>query len=128
MAEALATQTEAMTKVLVVDDDEVIRTTFSDIFKKKGYLVTTVATGKEALDQVKKTSFNFAIIDIRLPDISGFDLLDQIRKIDFRINCIMMTGHSDEDPNVSIEKGATAHFVKPLKVEQLLAIFQKKTA
>jgi len=78
------------------------------------------------LEQVKKNPFHFAVIDIHLPDMSGTELLEQIRKINFKINCIMITGHSEEKPEVSVEKGAMAHLMKPLKLDQLMAIFNRK--
>lgn len=117
--------THEIMKVLIVDDDETIRTTLTDIFRKRGYFITAVGTAGEALEQVKKNPFHFAVIDIHLPDMSGTDLLEQIRKINFKINCIMMTGYSEESPEVSIEKGATAHLMKPLKLDQLIAIFNR---
>ena len=113
-------------KVLVVDDDEGIRTTLNDIFKKKGYLVTTVGTGKEGLECVKKQPFHFAVLDIRLPDMSGHDLLKEIRKINFKINCIMITAFSEEADEDSLGNGAVAHLMKPLRIEDLIKIFERK--
>lgn len=115
-----------MTKVLIVDDDEAIQTTLGDIFKKKGYFIATAGSGVEALEQIKKNPFHFAVIDIHLPDMKGTELLEQIRKMNSQINCIMITGYSEEKPEVSMEKGATAHLIKPLKLDQLIAIFSRK--
>lgn len=114
-----------ITRVLIVDDDEAIRMTLADIFKKKGYFVMAVGSAGQALEQVKKNPFHFAVIDIHLPDMSGMDLLEAIRKINFKVNCIMITGHSEEKPEVSLEKGATAHLMKPLKLDQLISIFNR---
>lgn len=113
-------------KVLVVDDDEAIRTTLNDIFKKRGYFVATVATGAEAIEYVKKNPYHFAVIDIHLPDMKGTELLEQIRKINAKINCIMITGYSEEKPEESLAKGAAAHLMKPLMLDQLIAIFSRK--
>ena len=117
-----------MTKVLLVDDDPNICQTLVEMFKRKGYFVAAVGTAKEALDQVKKIPFHFAVIDIRLPDMSGIDLLQQIWTINYKINCIMITGYPEESPAVSREKGAVDHLMKPLKVEQLIEIFNRKPA
>ena len=113
-------------KVLVVDDDPDICTTLKGLFKKKGYYVATAGTGGEALERMKETLYHFAIIDIRLPDMTGIELLEELRKTNFKTNCIMMTGHKEEDPGLSLEKGAKAHFLKPLKVEEVIQIFEKE--
>ena len=115
-----------MTKVLLVDDDANICSMLSDIFKKKGYFVVTAGTGKDALEHVKKSLFNFAVIDIRLPDMSGTDLCQQIRTINYKINCIMITGYPEEPAEASKEQGAVEHLYKPLKVDQLIEIFDRK--
>lgn len=117
-----------MVKVLIVDDDEIVRTTLGDIFKKRGYFIKAVGTAAEAVAEVKKNPYNFAVIDIHLPDQSGTDLLTEIRKINFQINCIMITGYSEETPEESFERGAKAHLTKPLKIEELIKIFQRETS
>ncbi|MBI4223726.1 MAG: response regulator [Deltaproteobacteria bacterium] len=121
-------ETREITKVLIVDDDEVVRTTLGDIFKKRGYDIKAVGTAAEALEEVKKNPYHFAVLDIHLPDKSGTDLLDEIRKINFKINCIMITGYSEETPEESLERGAKAHLTKPLKIEELVKIFQRETS
>ncbi|MDO8527010.1 MAG: response regulator [Deltaproteobacteria bacterium] len=116
-----------LTKVLVVDDDTAVRETLKDVFKKKGFFVATAGTGAEALEQIKKTPFHFAVIDIRLPDMSGNDLLKEIHKTNFKINCIMITGYSEELAQTNLQGDeATARFMKPLKLDELIAIFEKK--
>lgn len=117
-----------MMKVLIVDDDEAIRVILSDIFKKRGYFVQAAGTGQEALEQVKKGLFHFAVIDIRLPDMKGTELVEQIRKINFKINCILITGYSEEEEEATLKEGATPLLMKPLKMDQLIAIFNRKSA
>ena len=62
-------------KILVVDDDENIRRTTKKILEKNGYFVDLAATGEEAIQKTMKTAYNVALLDIRLPDIEGVELL-----------------------------------------------------
>jgi CheY-like chemotaxis protein len=67
-------------KVLVVDDEEGMRETLSTIFEKKGYLVSLASTGGIAFDSVKKEFFNLVVLDMKLPDVNGIEVLKRIKK------------------------------------------------
>ena len=69
---------QRMKKVLVVEDDEVQRKAISKLIEDKGVTITTVGTGKEALELLTQTQFDCVILDLTLPDISGFDLLENL--------------------------------------------------
>lgn len=119
-------RTREVTKVLIVDPHEEIRTILTDLFKKRGYWIQAVGTAQEALTEVKKNPYHLAIIDIHLPDQSGAELVAEIRQINFNINCILTTGYSKAPPEESFNKGPKAHFGKPLAIEELVKIFQER--
>ena len=64
--------------ILVVDDDEVMRQTLSDVLKKRGYAVSAAETGGETLSCVQDQLFDLILLDIRLPDMSGFEICRQL--------------------------------------------------
>ena len=66
-------------KILVVDDDESIRNATKRILEKEGYDVDLAATGMEAIEKTKSIAYNLALLDIRLPDMDGVELLNLIK-------------------------------------------------
>ncbi|HID27009.1 MAG TPA: response regulator, partial [Methanosarcinales archaeon] len=61
--------------MLIIDDEEDMCETLADIFQKKGYYIESATTAKDAIEKVKEKFFNVALIDIRLPDLEGTELL-----------------------------------------------------
>ena len=114
-------------KFIVIDDDLAIRKTLGDVLEAKGFSVVTVGTGKEAIERVKAEHFNVAIIDIRLPDIRGTEVLKQIKQIKPQINCIVITAYPEEDPAETLKHGAADFLVKPIDLDRMLGLIQKMT-
>lgn len=112
-------------KFLVVDDDLAIRKTLSDVLEVKGFDVVAVGTGLEAVEKVKMESFNVAIIDIRLPDIKGTEVLKKIKELKPTINCIIITAYPEEDPGKTLSQGAADFFIKPIDLDRMLKVIQK---
>lgn len=112
--------------LLIVDDDEAMRETLSDILNEKGYRTSTARTGAEALTLAERHVYNISLIDIRLPDTSGLELLRTFKeKYPERMN-IMITGYASLDNAVdALNKGADAYVMKPLNHPEL---FKKITA
>jgi len=108
-------------KILVVDDDENIRRTTKKILEKNGYFVDLAATGEEAIQKTMKTAYNVALLDIRLPDIEGVELLKLIKDTVPKMRKIMVTGYpSMQNAIAAINKNADAYLIKPVTVEKLL--------
>ncbi len=108
-------------KLLIVDDDQNACYTLSDIFQDKGYIVEAASTGKGAIDKVKKTEFNVALIDIKLPDMDGTALLKQFKRIKPDIVCLIITGHAALQNVISaLKEGASGYFVKPLVIDEVV--------
>jgi two-component system nitrogen regulation response regulator NtrX len=108
-------------KILVVDDDENIRKTIKTILEDEGYIVDIAATGNEAIEKTEKTAFNLALLDIRLPDMEGVELLKRMKEAVPRTRKIMVTGYpSMQNAIAALNKNADAYLVKPVNVEKLL--------
>ena len=108
-------------KILVVDDDENIRNTMKTILEDEGYLVDLAATGSEAVQKTMKSAYNVALLDIRLPDMEGVELLKLIKDTVPRTRKIMVTGYpSMQNAIAALNKNADAYMIKPIDIEILL--------
>jgi PAS domain S-box-containing protein/putative nucleotidyltransferase with HDIG domain len=117
---------EKTLSVLVVDDDVPLSKTLADILRVKGYAPTTVGTGKAALEQLKRARPRVAVIDLRLPDIDGLEVLQRIKKVSPDTECIVLTGYASESSAIeAINLGAYSYIRKPYDVEQLLLTIQR---
>ncbi len=108
-------------RILVVDDDETIRTTMKAILQDEGYTVDLAATGKEAIQKTKEKNYHIALLDIRLPDMEGVELLKLLKDGIPRTRKIMVTGYPSMQNAISaLNKNADAYLLKPVDVEKLL--------
>jgi DNA-binding NtrC family response regulator len=109
--------------VLVVDDDLAILASLAQILEQQGYKVETAATGYEAIEKCKKGSYDLALLDIRLPDIDGTQLLKELNSICVTMIKIMVTGYAGLDSAVqSLLLGANAYVMKPVEPDELLKV------
>lgn len=109
-------------KILIVDDDENIRNTMKAILEDEGYLVDTAESGGEAVQKTQKTNYNIALLDIRLPDMEGVELLKLIKEGVPRTRKIMVTGYpSMQNAIAALNKNADAYLIKPVDIENLLS-------
>jgi DNA-binding NtrC family response regulator len=114
------------TSILVVDDDAAIRRTLSKILEKEGYLVETVESGGKAIEASNERFFNAALIDIRLLDMEGTDLLEKLKETVPKMVKIIVTGYpSLQNAIEAVNKGADGYVLKPFDVGELLAIIEK---
>jgi len=112
--------------ILVVDDDEVMRQTLSDVLRKRGYTVSTAETGGQTISSIKKQLFDLILLDIRLPDMDGLDVLKRIKEIESDLMVIVMTAYSDVQTAVmAIKSGAYDYIDKPFELEELKILIQK---
>ncbi len=112
--------------ILIVDDDEVIRETLSDVFRKKDYEVFAVGTGQEVLSTIKKNIIDLILLDMRLPDVDGLDVLKEIKEFDTEILVIIMTAYSDVETAVTAMKSGAYHYInKPFELEELKLLIEK---
>jgi two-component system response regulator HydG len=113
--------------VLIIDDDKSVLRTFSRILAKNGYEVEMAETGKEALEKVRKRSYSVLLIDFRLPDMEGTDLLEKIRDNVSNAVKLMITGLPSLDlGSKALDLGIDAYIVKPVKPDELLILINEK--
>jgi DNA-binding NtrC family response regulator len=114
-------------RILVVDDEESIRSTMQAILEAEGYTVDTVSTGKEAIQKTKQNKYNVALLDIRLPDMEGVELLELLNDGVPKIRKIMVTGYpSIQNSVAAVNKRADAYMIKPVDPDTLLAIIREQ--
>ena len=102
-------------RILVIEDDEVVRKNFKAILELEGYNVDTAVTGKEAVDKSNASFYNLALIDIRLPDMEGTQLLTTMRDTVPKMVKIIVTGYpSLENAKDAVNMGADGYIVKPI--------------
>lgn len=107
--------------ILIVDDEEEMRSGLSRLLKTK-YKTSSTGDGKETLGIFKKGLFDLILLDIRLPDMTGIELLKEIRKIDSDVCVIMVTALKDIEVTVdAMNAGASDYITKPFKLENVTA-------
>ncbi len=112
--------------ILIVDDDEVMQDTLSDVLTKRGYEIFSVGSGNGALSTIQKNVIDLILLDMRLPDIDGLEVLRKIKEFDTEILVIMMTAYSDVQTAVSAMKsGAYDYINKPFELEELRLLIEK---
>lgn len=116
-----------MADILIVDDDPEILSTLREILEVNGYSVRTAADGAGGIAVVRETPFRIALLDIKLPDMEGPDLLAMIRKSRPATKCIMVTGFASlENAVKSLNSGASAYVMKPVNPKNLLDTIHEK--
>lgn len=113
-------------RVLIVDDEKQLARAFEKKLSKEGYKVASASTGKEAITLVKEQPFDVCVLDIRLPDINGVELLDKLKELDPSMEVVMLTGHASVDTAIqSMKQGAYDYLSKPCKLSELSSVIQK---
>ena len=108
-------------RILIVDDDEGVLDNISKALKLEGYQVDVASTGKKAIESTKRNFYNLALIDIRLPDLEGTELLTAMKDTIPRMVKIILTGYPAL-PNAvtALNKGADGYLTKPVKMDELI--------
>lgn len=115
--------------LLIVDDDEELGQTLGDILQGMGYGVEIALSGKEALRNLEGRYFNLALIDIKLPDADGLELLHKLKLINPEMEGIVITGYGSlETAREALRRGAFDYVLKPLKMEEVLSTVREALA
>ena len=116
----------SLIKLLIVDDEEDFRDAASSYFRKLGYSVVTASDGQEARGVVDGQLLDVAVVDIHMPNVSGLQLLTELREQENDLQVIMLTGGGTiENAVESIKKGAFDFLTKPAKLNELDLLIQK---
>ncbi|HVU38282.1 MAG TPA: response regulator transcription factor [Opitutales bacterium] len=112
-------------QILVVEDDANIRRGIVDILESEGYEVTQAPNGADGLKLFKQEKFDLVLLDLMMPEMSGYDVCREIRKRDAQTPVLILTAKSQEiDKVVGLELGADDYITKPFGVRELLARVQ----
>ncbi|TET79063.1 sigma-54-dependent Fis family transcriptional regulator [candidate division TA06 bacterium] len=107
-------------RVLIVDDEEDVRDALRDGLTPYGHKVETAADGPEALEKIRNSQYDIAIIDLKMPKMDGIELLRSIRSIDDSIEAVMLTAFATVSSAVSALKlGAFDYLTKPTRMEEI---------
>jgi CheY-like chemotaxis protein len=111
--------------ILVVDDNKLICWGLKKVVSAQGLSVTTAVTGGEAIAEVCRTSYDAVFVDINLPDISGFELLEKIRGLSPDTRVIMMTAdNTDDNRRRAMESGAARFMGKPFSNHEIREVLR----
>jgi two-component system, NtrC family, response regulator AtoC len=113
-------------RVLIVDDEVQLVKAFKKKLTEEGFAVSTASTGQEALSMIESQQFDVGVLDIRLPDIDGVELLERIRKAEPSIEVVMLTAYASVDTAIrSMKRGAYDYLSKPCKLSELSKVILK---
>ena len=106
--------------ILIVDDDTNMRKTLEEILRVNNYQSVGVGSGKEAVRLVGKEIFQAALIDLRLTDLPGLDVLKAIKEKSPETECIILTGFASTETAIqAVNLGAYSYIQKPYDIDQL---------
>jgi PAS domain S-box-containing protein len=112
--------------ILIVDDDTAILRTWEMILTPKDYRVLTAPDGATALNLAQQHALNLAVLDIRLPDVSGNDLLVQLKTLQPDVEVLILTGNATLESAIqALAHGAYHYFIKPVNPDELLLTLEK---
>lgn len=114
-------------RIIIIDDDGSIRQVLKTILEEEGYTVDTADTGKEAVLKTNEKVYNLALIDMRLPDIEGIDLVLKIKDTTPRMRKIIVTGYPTiQNAMEAVNRQADAFILKPFDVERVLQTIREQ--
>jgi DNA-binding NtrC family response regulator len=112
--------TKTSCKILVIDDDNWIRDVLRDFLSGKGFEVEVVNNGGSALEIFKRKGFDIVLVDLKMPGISGIEVLKSLKQLDNDVIVIIMTGYASlETAMQAIKEGAYDYLTKPFQLEEL---------
>lgn len=115
-----------MEKILIVDDNEVLRFTLTELLEESGFECNAVAEGIAALEEVKKNTYDLVILDLRLPGMNGLEILKKIKELNSQIPVIMLTAFGEIKTAVeAIKIGALDFVTKPFDNDSMIVLIKK---
>ncbi len=119
-------------RVLIVDDEVQLTQAFKKKLEREGFTVCTVPLAKDVFPLLRKQTFDVGVLDIKLPDMDGIDLLSRLKEMEPNFEIVMLTGHASVDTAIkSMKLGAYDYLIKPCKISELgnviLKAYEKKS-
>lgn len=117
---------ETHKKILIVEDDEEMRALLEDFFREEGFETDSVSNGSEAFRKLVHESFILVLTDVRMPGLTGLDILPGIRKLQPEVPIVVITAFGSEDVREkAFTRGATAYLEKPIQFYKLREIIHE---
>ncbi len=108
-------------KVLLLEDDLMLSETVEEYLQERGYEVLCVENGEDALDKIYENSYDILLLDVKVPQMNGFDLLSEVRKREIATPAIFITSYdSIDDLSRGYESGCDDYIRKPFALKELL--------
>lgn len=115
-----------MVRIMIIEDDKEMRSLLKDFLEEEGFETDSASNGVDALRMLSKDYFDLVITDIRMPGLTGLDILPRIRRLKPEIPIIVMTAYgSDDVRRRSLERGATIYLEKPIHLSKLRAVIRE---
>ncbi|KPK69751.1 hypothetical protein AMJ87_09960 [candidate division WOR_3 bacterium SM23_60] len=112
--------------ILIVDDEDSQRTLLAGYLKKKGFAVTTAASGREAIEKNRTEGFDLAILDLKMPDIDGIETMAKMKEVDPQTFFLILTGYGTVESAVHAMKiGAYDYLSKPVNLDELELLIER---
>jgi DNA-binding NtrC family response regulator len=109
-----------------MDDEEVVRNTIFDMIKPLGHKVFMAESGTQAIEMTNREYFDIALLDIKVADMDGLQVMAELKKINPNLRCIMLSSLSDVQIAVTaIQQGAFDYIPKPFKEEEVVKVVNK---
>lgn len=116
----------AKAKIIIIDDELILRVALENLLKENGFEVVSCETGKKALEYINQDFYDLALVDKRLPDSDGLELLREIKKISPETGVVILTAYAEVKSAVqAIKDGAFDYLSKPFQEEELLIAIEK---
>ena len=114
-------------RILIIDDDENIRRVLETILTDEGYIVESADNAAKGIEKSEKAFFNLALIDVRLPDMEGIEVLSKLCSTKPKMRKIIVTGYPTLQNAINaVNKGANAYVMKPFDVEKILQTIKEQ--
>ncbi len=108
-------------KILLVDDEVVFTTNMSKLLNSRGYRVTAVNSGDEAIRELEADDFDVVVLDLKMPGMDGITTLKEIKKLDLFTQTLILTGHGSIDTALeAVKLGAYDYLTKPCEIDDLV--------
>ena len=116
-------------RVLVVEDDEEMRSLLKDFIEAEGFETDSASDGSEAFRKLAKESFDLIITDVRMPGLTGLEILPGMRKLQPEASIIVITAFGSEEVcRRAFERGATAYLEKPIHFHKLRTLIHENVS
>lgn len=110
-----------MLKILIMDDETALRNIVYNILKPLGHMLLAVDNGRTAVETARAQVPDIALLDMRVPDKDGLEVLTELLEINPRMRCIMISGFGDESAaRAALARGAVEYITKPFKIDDVL--------